>query len=93
MKNTKIIDKDFLTNNLFEESKIGAGSFPWTYEVPGKYRVTINQWTDGGKPWIYIMNYVTRKDLKYYSEPKLTKEDLHKCILFMDVPDEFEYEN
>lgn len=87
-----IIDKEFLENNLFEEAKIGAGSFPWHYEVPKKYRVTIDQWNEHGVGVLYIINHETHQELKFSAEPKLTKEDLHRCILFMGVPDEFDYE-
>lgn len=86
-----MIDKKFLENNLFKEAKIGAGSFPWYYSEAGKYSITINQWCCQ-RHSIHIENFITHKSLCFESELKLLKEDLRKCMVFMEISDKFNYD-
>lgn len=88
------ITDTFLENNLFEKDKIGCGYFPWRYH--GKdYDVVIVPWTDGGSYYIYVSNNKNHTDIQFSRRKTcgnfLTKEDLHNCIKFMGVPDEFDY--
>lgn len=89
-----LITEEFLKQNLFERDKIGAGYFPWRYY--GKdYSVVIATWTDTGRYFIYVSNDKTNTSIEFNKRHsygnQLTKTDLHNCIKFMNVPDEFDY--
>lgn len=89
-----LITEEFLKQNLFERDKIGAGYFPWRYESKD-YNVVVAPWTDGGEIFIYVENAKTRENIQFSKRKhcgnKLTKTDLHNCIKFMNVTDEFDY--
>lgn len=86
------IDNTFLENNLFEQSKICAGFPVWHYEEKGKYRVSIALRSDHGDPSIYVLDYNTQKSIEYHEHPHLLKESLKKCLEFMAIKDEFDYD-
>lgn len=85
------IDNEFLENNCFEKEKIGCGYYPWNY-YGKRYSVEIATWTDRGYAYISVKNHENRESITFEKRVgKLTQDDLHRLILFIGVPDEFEY--
>lgn len=89
------IDEAFFEKNLFEKAKIGAGYHPWVY-YDKCYTVSIATRTDGGEIHITVYNNETKQSIEFSKSQSMgaffTKEELRRCIQFIGVPDEFDYE-
>ena len=86
------ITEEFLMKNLFSKPGQIPGYITYHYDDK-RYEVACAPHPCGGKPFITINNKITHQIMTFQTEHNLLfQEDLHRCINFMSVSDEFEYD-